>query len=169
MFYFWYSCPVLLMGRAGRRAGGWRLLILLMLLLLLSAEDTDYGARAELRLTRRTARSRDLRDLLASTIVFGQRQEGRRSHHDHPNSVLYMWQGYRKQMGSIFGTSTGRVHRRVSLPFKISSIDKNLPFRTCLFSDALDALGLKRYCCRRMLLGHVDLIEKLLNYAPLEK
>lgn len=37
------------------------------------------------------------------------------------------------------------------------------------FSDALDALGLKRYCCRRMLLGHVDLIEKLLNYAPLEK
>ncbi|CRL06806.1 CLUMA_CG019423, isoform A, partial [Clunio marinus] len=35
--------------------------------------------------------------------------------------------------------------------------------------DALDALGLKRYCCRRMLLGHVDLIEKLLNYAPLER
>lgn len=35
--------------------------------------------------------------------------------------------------------------------------------------DALDRLGLKRYCCRRMLLSHVDLIEKLLNYAPLEK
>ena len=35
--------------------------------------------------------------------------------------------------------------------------------------DALDSLGLKRYCCRRMLLAHVDLIEKLLNYAPLEK
>uniref|UniRef100_A0AC35UFD0 DNA-directed RNA polymerases I, II, and III subunit RPABC5 n=1 Tax=Rhabditophanes sp. KR3021 TaxID=114890 RepID=A0AC35UFD0_9BILA len=35
--------------------------------------------------------------------------------------------------------------------------------------DALDALKLKRYCCRRMLLSHVDLIEKLLNYAPLEK
>lgn len=38
-----------------------------------------------------------------------------------------------------------------------------------LVSDALDNLGLKRYCCRRMLLSHVDLIEKLLNYAPLEK
>ncbi|CEF63123.1 DNA-directed RNA polymerases I, II, and III subunit RPABC5 [Strongyloides ratti] len=35
--------------------------------------------------------------------------------------------------------------------------------------DALDALKLKRYCCRRMLLSHVDLIEKLLNYSPLEK
>jgi DNA-directed RNA polymerases I, II, and III subunit RPABC5 len=30
--------------------------------------------------------------------------------------------------------------------------------------DALDELGLRRYCCRRMLLTHVDLIEKLLHY-----
>ena len=32
---------------------------------------------------------------------------------------------------------------------------------TNLRSDALDALHLRRYCCRRMLLTHVDLIEKL--------
>ncbi|ODV58889.1 DNA-directed RNA polymerase core subunit RPB10 [Ascoidea rubescens DSM 1968] len=35
--------------------------------------------------------------------------------------------------------------------------------------DALDKLGLKRYCCRRMVLTHVDLIEKFLQYNPLEK
>ena len=31
-------------------------------------------------------------------------------------------------------------------------------------SEAMDSLGLKRYCCRRMVLTHVDLIDKLLNY-----
>lgn len=31
--------------------------------------------------------------------------------------------------------------------------------------EALDRLDLKRYCCRRMVLSHVDLIEKLLVYG----
>ncbi|PCN51137.1 DNA-directed RNA polymerase subunit N [Candidatus Geothermarchaeota archaeon ex4572_27] len=30
--------------------------------------------------------------------------------------------------------------------------------------DALDRLGLKRYCCRRMLLTHVDVIDQFLMY-----
>ncbi len=32
-------------------------------------------------------------------------------------------------------------------------------------SDAMDQLGCKRYCCRRMIMTHVDLIEKLLKYV----
>ncbi len=32
-------------------------------------------------------------------------------------------------------------------------------------SDAMDQLALKRYCCRRMVMTHVDLIEKLLKYV----
>ena len=32
---------------------------------------------------------------------------------------------------------------------------------TC--SDAMDKLGCKRFCCRRMIMTHVDLIEKLLK------
>ena len=34
-----------------------------------------------------------------------------------------------------------------------------------VYREALEALGLKRYCCRRMLLTHVDLIIKLLDYS----
>ena len=40
----------------------------------------------------------------------------------------------------------------------------SFPVSIASFSDALDELQLKRYCCRRMVLTHVDLIEKLLHY-----
>jgi DNA-directed RNA polymerase I, II, and III subunit RPABC5 len=33
---------------------------------------------------------------------------------------------------------------------------------------ALDKLQLVRYCCRRMILTHIELIEKLLNYNTIE-
>ncbi len=31
----------------------------------------------------------------------------------------------------------------------------------------LDDLGIKRYCCRRMFLSHVELIDKVILYAEL--
>ena len=35
--------------------------------------------------------------------------------------------------------------------------------------EALDRLKLKRLCCRRIILGHVELIDKLLKYSREEK
>ena len=34
---------------------------------------------------------------------------------------------------------------------------------------AMNELGLKRYCCRRMILTHCDLIDKLLAYGTLNR
>jgi DNA-directed RNA polymerase I, II, and III subunit RPABC5 len=31
--------------------------------------------------------------------------------------------------------------------------------------DALAIVGLRRYCCKRMFLGHVELIDKLILYS----
>lgn len=48
----------------------------------------------------------------------------------------------------------------LSSPAELSSNLTRIVYR-----DAMDQLGLNRYCCRRMVLTHVDLIEKLLRYA----
>ena len=31
-------------------------------------------------------------------------------------------------------------------------------------SEVLDSLGIKRYCCRRMLLSHVEVIDEVLQF-----
>jgi DNA-directed RNA polymerase I, II, and III subunit RPABC5 len=31
--------------------------------------------------------------------------------------------------------------------------------------DSLDKMKLRRFCCRRMILGHVDLVDKMLMYC----
>ena len=31
-------------------------------------------------------------------------------------------------------------------------------------SDALDAIGFKRYCCRRMFISHIEIIDELIKF-----
>jgi DNA-directed RNA polymerase I, II, and III subunit RPABC5 len=35
--------------------------------------------------------------------------------------------------------------------------------------DALDAVGFERYCCRRMYVGHIDLIEEIVPFSAQHK
>lgn len=48
----------------------------------------------------------------------------------------------------------------------VSSLSHLSVANELFYSDAMDQLGCRRYCCRRMIMTHVDLIEKLLRYVP---
>jgi DNA-directed RNA polymerase subunit N len=36
-------------------------------------------------------------------------------------------------------------------------------------AKALDELGIKRYCCRRMLISHKEIIDEVLKYAEISE
>lgn len=79
----------------------------------------------------------------------------------------------------VFKQSITRIYKKMIIPVRCFTCGKVIGNKWEAYlgllqgdyseGDAMDALNLRRYCCRRMVLSHVDLIEKLLNYHPLEK
>lgn len=57
--------------------------------------------------------------------------------------------------------SCGKViaHKWQQFQAQIANLDEDADV-----GKILDKIGFTRYCCRRMFLSHVDLIDKLLNY-----
>ena len=78
---------------------------------------------------------------------------------DYSYSLFLMWKSNWRQVEQILGPISRGCQRRVSMVLCLKFLTLMPRLR-----DALDELQLKRYCCRRMVLTHVDLIEKLLHY-----
>lgn len=87
-----------------------------------------------------------------------------KSHHLTENKPPWRKRHYLKMIIPIRCFSCGKV-----VGDKWETYLTLLQDETLTEGDALDQLKLKRYCCRRMVLTHVDLIEKFLRYNPLEK
>jgi DNA-directed RNA polymerase subunit N (RpoN/RPB10) len=65
-----------------------------------------------------------------------------RKNSDYPREMLHLRQTGWRPMGRIHKAHKDRRER----------------------SDVLDSLGLKRYCCRRMLLSNVEIIDEVLRF-----
>jgi DNA-directed RNA polymerase I, II, and III subunit RPABC5 len=79
----------------------------------------------------------------------------------------------------IFGENSLIIYQRMIIPVRCFTCGKVIGNKWTRYlellgdrdettlspSEALTELGLTRYCCRRMLLTHVDLIDKLLLYG----
>ena len=64
--------------------------------------------------------------------------------------IAHMWENYQKQVQNEVDKLTDAYQDTIDYQ-KRRSIE----------SEIIDKMGLERYCCRRMLLSHVDLCEKI--------
>jgi len=64
--------------------------------------------------------------------------------------IAHLWEDYNKQLQYKTNKLIELYHDKVNQK-DINSIE----------AEILDSYGLKKYCCRRMLISHVDLCDKI--------
>ena len=68
--------------------------------------------------------------------------------------VAHLWEDYNKKIQESYNKDV-KTNKK-NLYVHSDHLDKKI-----VEEKALDELGLTRYCCRRMLLSHIDLCEKI--------
>ena len=65
--------------------------------------------------------------------------------------IAHLWEHYEEELQKEYNKQKNMKRKvYISIPTK-STIEKKV----------LDSLGIHKYCCRRMFLGHVDLCDKI--------
>lgn len=78
--------------------------------------------------------------------------------------MFYVWQANLSSLGKISRNVTKDYNGKESLGKSIILKADTLEFiknNKTIEQKSLDELGLKRYCCRRMFISHVDICEKI--------
>lgn len=65
--------------------------------------------------------------------------------------IAHLWDKYEEELQKEYNKSKN----------KNKKIYIDIPSHKTVEKRTLDKLGLKRYCCRRMMLGHIDLCSEL--------
>ena len=71
--------------------------------------------------------------------------------------VGHLWEIYQQKLQEEYNKKEGLLKVHILTEDVVDYIKKNKSIE----EKTLDELGLKRYCCRRMMISHVDLCEKL--------
>jgi DNA-directed RNA polymerase I, II, and III subunit RPABC5 len=71
--------------------------------------------------------------------------------------VGHLWETYQQKLQEEYNKKEGLLKVHILTEDVVDYIKKNKSIE----EKTLDELGLKRYCCRRMMISHVDLCEKL--------
>ena len=69
--------------------------------------------------------------------------------------IAHLWEEYQKRLQTSF------IEEDIPNNTKKRFVDINTIENKTTEGKILDDLGIKRYCCRRMMLSHVDLTDKI--------
>jgi len=69
--------------------------------------------------------------------------------------IAHLWEEYQNRLQTSF------IEEDIPNNTKKRFVDINTIENKTIEGKILDDLGLKRYCCRRMMLSHIDLTDKI--------
>jgi DNA-directed RNA polymerases I, II, and III subunit RPABC5 len=65
--------------------------------------------------------------------------------------IAHLWEHYEEELQKEYNKQKN-MKKRIYI---------NIPTKPTIEKKVLDSLGIHKYCCRRMFLGHVDLCDKI--------